>query len=81
MPLLGGANTETHQVSDGIGLARLSRTQCSGRACTTGISVAEASALVFKTAVFPETAQKSFGKSDRNPTAGITGERRPTNSP
>ena len=71
MPLLGGANSTTPHLSDGIGLARLS---ASGRACTTGFPSRSQPLWFSKTAVFRKPRTKHLEKSGRNPTAGITGE-------
>ncbi|MBX7223789.1 MAG: hypothetical protein K1Y36_27995, partial [Blastocatellia bacterium] len=72
MPLLGGANSATPHLSDGIAPARLS---ASGRAKPDGFSVAEPPSLVFKNGGFSEATKKHLEMSERNPTAAITGLR------
>ena len=74
MPLLGGANSATPHLSDGIGLAPIERNEVQRSCLHDGFSVAEPTSLVFKNGDFPEAAKKTFGNSNRNPTAGITGE-------
>ena len=69
------------KLATGSGLPRLSGTKCSGRACTTGFPSRKHLLWFSKMATFRKALKKTFGNSDRNPTAAITGERRPTNWP